>query len=121
MVDQGYLLFNEGKYGLISKEGAVVYEVLYKHIDEKGAQPFNSWKLLDIESKVEKQVLCDSLTRNKEGFWIAHLNEIPHLLSPSSLPFFENQNKNLVDIRGSLLLMQDRINLKVECVQARWE
>ena len=112
ITDQGYLLFNEGKYGLVSPAGQVLYEVLYKRIDAQGAQPFNNWRILDLVSLEEKEVQCDSLTRNDEGFWLAHLNTVSHLLSPTSLPFLENQNKNLVAIQGSLLLMQDRANLK---------
>ena len=112
LTDQGYLLYNEGKYGLVSLDGTLHHEVVYKGIDAGGARSFNQWRIHEMKTGVDKEVSCDSLTRSNEGFWIAHFNEIPHLLSPSSVPFLENNNKTLVRIHGAFLLMQDRSDLK---------
>ena len=112
LTDQGYLLYNEGKYGLVSAEGQLQYEVLYKKIDSKGAHAFNQWRIHEVATKTNKEVSCDSLTHYSEGFWVAHMNRVSHLLSSSSLPFLHEENKNLISIKESLLLMQDRSDLK---------
>jgi hypothetical protein len=109
--DFGHVLYNEGKYGMISLEGKLKYDVTYKHIDQAGAHPFNNWQIRDIKTGSDKFVLCDSLNKSNEGYWIAHINGVEHVLSPSSLPLFGSQSKTLVDVKGKWLLMLDRSNL----------
>ncbi|MEP4535294.1 MAG: WG repeat-containing protein [Cyclobacteriaceae bacterium] len=108
----GFLVMREGKYGFVNSDGSVRHGVNYKDMTVEEPVEFNEWVIFHEESEISTSVTCDSLTKNENDTWTAHVNRTQHLLKLSADRIFNNSENVLKDTHKGYLITQNTKTLK---------
>ncbi|MEO9474295.1 MAG: WG repeat-containing protein [Cyclobacteriaceae bacterium] len=109
---EGFLVMREGKYGFVNSDGSVRHKVNYKNLSADQPTKFNEWRIFHGESETNTRVACDSLKKNGNDTWTAHVNETQHLLKLSADRIFDNSENVLMDTHRGYLITQNTKTLK---------
>lgn len=110
--DFGYLITKDGKYGQITKDGAIKYGLDYKEITEDRTTPFNRWKVINQIDDLEKEIACDSLRFISDDSWIVYNNHHSKFLNLIADKEFDKRKGELVAIKKGHLIFQNQQTLK---------
>lgn len=108
---KGYIVKNDGYYGLLNHDGIKVLDLSYKFIDDHSLKSFPTWRVKKIDSDENQEILCDSLVYDLESdLLIAHVNNAHHILSGTQL--FQDQQHSLKHIGNGFLVTKDNVTSK---------
>lgn len=105
--ERGFIVRNEGFFGLLSKEGKEIYPIHYKGISKNGNVDFPKWEVVSLKDDSQQSIACDSIIYyQKNDLLIAHINNIEHILGVSSA-LFENQQHQLKYLGNGFLVTKN--------------
>jgi len=109
-VESGFVVSNEGYFGLLNEDGYVVHGMEFKSIAGGKPEAFPSWEIREINEKNSSHFSCDSITYNETtGLLIAHVNHVEHLLAASETLFKDKQH-SLKHIGNGFLVAKNRVS-----------